>query len=47
MIAYEKALSWRELFDIAIREDFSSQDLKDMAYRVSGSFHARDVGTFN
>ncbi|EIN06431.1 IkappaB kinase complex IKAP component [Punctularia strigosozonata HHB-11173 SS5] len=35
MVAHERALSWRELFDIVIREHVSPEDIKDMAYRVS------------
>jgi len=36
MIAHERCLEWQELFDIAVREDFSETDLVDMGYRVAG-----------
>jgi hypothetical protein len=36
MIALEKALEWRAVFDIAMRENMSSKDIIDMAYRISG-----------
>ncbi|KAJ3981419.1 IkappaB kinase complex IKAP component [Lentinula detonsa] len=37
MVAYEKALEWQELFDLALRhpELMSEEDVQDMAYRVS------------
>lgn len=36
MIAYEKSLDWRELFEIAIQESVSPEDLGDTAYRLAG-----------
>ncbi|KAI0828044.1 IkappaB kinase complex IKAP component [Trametes gibbosa] len=35
LIAHEKALDWRELFELALQKDFSAEELKDIAYRVS------------
>ncbi|KAA1476949.1 Elongator complex protein 1 [Dentipellis sp. KUC8613] len=35
LIAYEKGLQWRELFDLAVRENTSQDDLADMGYRVA------------
>lgn len=40
MIAYEKALEWQELFDLAVQNRMSDEDLGDMAYRVAGSYLA-------
>lgn len=37
MLAYEKALQWQELFELALREGVSSDEIIAMAYRVSGS----------
>ena len=36
MIAYEKSLDWRELFEIAIEENIPKEDLSDTAYRLAG-----------
>ncbi|KAI0264133.1 IKI3 family-domain-containing protein [Gloeopeniophorella convolvens] len=38
MLAYEKALLWRELFEIAQLERVESEDIVAMAYRVAGAF---------
>ncbi|CAL1711610.1 unnamed protein product [Somion occarium] len=35
MIAYEKSLDWRELFEIALDEKVSEEDLNATAYRVA------------
>ena len=35
--AYEKALEWRQLFDLATREDFPEDEIVEMGYRVAGS----------
>ncbi|GJE98183.1 IkappaB kinase complex IKAP component [Phanerochaete sordida] len=35
MLAYEKALLWQELFDVALQEDLPSEDLSAVAYRVA------------
>lgn len=37
MIAYEKALQWRELMDLAERENTPQEDIEAMAYRVAGT----------
>ena len=36
MIAYERALDWRELFDLAIRESTSQDELAEIGLRVAG-----------
>ena len=36
MIAYEKALDWRELFDLAVRESTPEDELAEMGLRVAG-----------
>ena len=36
MIAYEKALNWRELFDLAVRESTPEDELAEMGLRVAG-----------
>lgn len=36
MIAYEKALEWQQLFDVASRESVPEDDIKSMAYRIAG-----------
>lgn len=36
MISYEKALQWQELFDLAVQDKMSEEDLADMAYRIAG-----------
>lgn len=36
MIAYEKALDWRQLFDLAIRESTPEDELAEMGLRVAG-----------
>lgn len=38
MIAHEKALDWQELFELAVQQALSDEELKDTAYRVSGMF---------
>jgi len=42
MIAHERGLEWQELFDIAVREDFSEADMVDMGYRVAGTLSSMD-----
>ena len=37
MIAYERALEWQELFDLAVREGISEEDVIDMGYRIAGA----------
>jgi hypothetical protein len=36
MVAFEKNLQWREVFDLAFLNDVPEEEVKDMAYRVSG-----------
>ena len=36
MISHEKALDWQELFELAVQQELSPEDLKDIAYRVAG-----------
>lgn len=36
MVAYEKNLQWRELFDLAFLGQTPAEEVSDMAYRVSG-----------
>jgi elongator complex protein 1 len=38
MVAYEKALEWQELFDLALREHMSEVDIISMGYRIAGWF---------
>ena len=40
LIAYEKALDWRELFDLAVRESMSQDELTEMGLRVAGEVDA-------
>jgi elongator complex protein 1 len=37
MVAYEKALEWRELFDLALNAHMSDVDVISMGYRVAGT----------
>jgi len=41
MIAYEKALDWRELFDLAVRESTPEDELAEMGLRVAGEIDIR------
>lgn len=36
MIAYEKALQWRELMRLAEHENMPHEDIAAMAYRIAG-----------
>lgn len=36
MIAYEKALDWQELFDLAVLDGVEEEELVSMGYRVAG-----------
>ena len=36
IIAYEKAIDWRELFDLAVRERTPEEELAEMGLRVAG-----------
>jgi len=40
MIAFEKALLWQELFEMATLDNMDDEDVVSMAYRVSGKFHS-------
>lgn len=37
MIAYEKALEWQELFDLAVLDQMDEEDIIAMGYRVAGT----------
>jgi elongator complex protein 1 len=41
MIAYEKALDWKELFDLAVRESTPEDELVEMGIRVAGEMDVR------
>lgn len=43
MVAHEKALQWQDLFDIAVRLERSDDELKVIAYRLSGMSDSPDV----
>lgn len=45
MIAYEKALDWRELFDLAVRESLPEDELVEMGLRVAGKMGTRSRST--
>lgn len=36
MVAYEKALDWQCLFDLAIKTEMAQEDVEATAYRVAG-----------
>lgn len=40
MIAYERALDWRELFDLAVRESTPQDELVEIGLRVAGEMNA-------
>jgi len=35
MLAYEKALDWQEVFEIAVQENLSEEDLSETGYRIA------------
>lgn len=37
MIAYEKALDWQEVFEIAVQEQLPAEELSDIGYRIAGT----------
>lgn len=37
MLAHEKALEWKEVFELALQEDLSEEDLKATGYRLAGA----------
>lgn len=41
MLAYEKSLDWQEVFEIAVQESLSEDELKDIGYRVAGTCFAK------
>lgn len=41
MLAYEKALQWQDLFDLAMRTGIPEDDLSDMAYRVAAELASK------
>lgn len=38
MLAYEKALLWRELFELAQLQKVDQEEIVAMAYRVAGTY---------
>jgi elongator complex protein 1 len=42
MIAYEKALLWRELFELAQLQKIDQEEIVAMAYRVAGMHFFND-----
>lgn len=38
MLAYEKALDWPELFDLALQQQIGSDELVSSAYRTAGAY---------
>ncbi len=38
MLAYEKALDWPELFDLALQQQIGSEELVSSAYRTAGVY---------
>lgn len=36
MVAYEKALNWQDLFELATRENTGEEEISSMGYRVAG-----------
>jgi elongator complex protein 1 len=37
IVAFEKALEWQALFDLALHERMSGEDVISMGYRVAGA----------
>ena len=37
MLAYEKALYWQDLFDIAVQQKMPKDEIVEVAYRVAGA----------
>jgi elongator complex protein 1 len=40
MVAYEKALNWQCLFDLAIKTEMTDEDTEATAYRIAGELIA-------
>lgn len=38
MVAHQKALTWVELFDIALQEKLSGEEIAQLAERVAGTY---------
>ena len=38
LVAFERALLWRDLFDLALREKLDEDEIQDMAYRIAGMY---------
>ncbi|THH29047.1 hypothetical protein EUX98_g5147 [Antrodiella citrinella] len=41
MLAYEKALDWQEVFEIAVQEGLSEEDLSEAGYRIAEDLSAK------
>ncbi|TCD69585.1 hypothetical protein EIP91_007007 [Steccherinum ochraceum] len=41
MIAYEKALDWQEVFEIAVQEQLAAEELSDIGYRIAEDLSAK------
>jgi elongator complex protein 1 len=41
MLAYEKALSWRELFELVQLQQVDREDIVAIAYRVAGKHSSK------
>ena len=41
MLAYEKALDWQEMFDLALQQQIGSEDLVNAAFRLGGIYRSR------
>lgn len=37
MLSHEKASDWQELFELAVQQGLSAEELKDTAYRIAGT----------
>lgn len=42
MLSYEKALSWRELFELAQLQKVDHENIVTVAYRVAGMYFFND-----
>jgi elongator complex protein 1 len=42
LAAYERALDWRELFDLAISTGMSSEQIQELGYRIAGTMGPAD-----
>lgn len=45
MVALERALDWQSLFDLAVTQRMSTEEMEEMAYRVSGASFSVWLGT--